>query len=134
MSVTLHVQAEIIRMFQQFMLFEDYQERLREEVGEEEAERIVKGALVLITLGGNDMVNNYFLTDFAVDFIPTRSSQFSVSEFCHYLISEYRKILMVILCFFFPSSPCLYFCRCFCGLHVFPLSTSACARQMKKFY
>lgn len=96
-------------MFQQFMLFEDYQERLREEVGEEEAERIVKGALVLITLGGNDMVNNYFLTDYVVDSIPTRSRQFSVSEFCHYLISEYRKILMVILCFFFLSSPCLYF-------------------------
>ncbi|KAJ1416844.1 SGNH hydrolase superfamily [Sesbania bispinosa] len=78
----------ILRMFQQFALFQQYQQRLSAEVGAGEAQRIVNGALVLMTLGGNDFVNNYFVTP-----ISARSRQFTVPQFCRYLISEYRKIL-----------------------------------------
>ncbi|KAK7279469.1 hypothetical protein RJT34_24522 [Clitoria ternatea] len=79
----------ILRMFQQFGLFEQYQGRLREEVGAEEAKRIVNGALVLMTLGGNDFVNNYFLTP-----VSARSLQFTIPQFSRYLITQYRNILM----------------------------------------
>ncbi|KAK7245270.1 hypothetical protein RIF29_40109 [Crotalaria pallida] len=79
----------IIKIFKQFELFQLYQQRLRAEVGAEQAQKIVNGALVLMTLGGNDFVNNYFLTPFS----PTRS-HFTVPQFCHYLISEYTKILL----------------------------------------
>ncbi|KAK7345696.1 hypothetical protein VNO77_16306 [Canavalia gladiata] len=79
----------ILRMFQQFALFEQYQGRLSSEVGAAQAKKIVNGALVLMTLGGNDFVNNYFVTP-----ITVRSRQFTVPQFCRYLISEYRKILM----------------------------------------
>ncbi|RDX88683.1 GDSL esterase/lipase [Mucuna pruriens] len=79
----------ILRMFEQFALFEQYQQRLSAEVGAARAARIVNGALVLMTLGGNDFVNNYFLTPVSV-----RSRQFTVPQYCRYLISEYRKILM----------------------------------------
>lgn len=79
----------ILRMFQQFSLFEQYKQRLSGEVGAEEANRIVNGALVLITLGGNDFVNNYFLTPFSA-----RSRQFNVPQYCTYLVSQYRNILM----------------------------------------
>lgn len=60
-------------------------------IGEEQTERLVNGALVLITLGGNDYVNNYF-------FLPVtpRRLQYNLQDFSVYLISEYRKILMVI--------------------------------------
>jgi len=89
------MQVGILRMFQQFLLFEQYKQRLSGEVGAEEANRIVNGALVLITLGGNDFVNNYFLIPYSA-----RSRQFTVPQYCTYLISQYRNILTVILSFF----------------------------------
>ncbi|XP_041004957.1 GDSL esterase/lipase At4g28780-like [Juglans microcarpa x Juglans regia] len=78
----------IIRIFRQFELFQQYQQRLSALVGEAQARRLVNDALVLMTLGGNDFVNNYFLTPFSA-----RSRQFSIPDFSRYLISEYRKIL-----------------------------------------
>lgn len=83
-------------MFQQFVLFQQYQQRLSGLVGEAQADKIVKGALVLMTLGGNDFVNNYFVTP-----VSARSSQFTVPQFSRYLISEYRKILLVRLSLIF---------------------------------
>ncbi|KHN05905.1 GDSL esterase/lipase [Glycine soja] len=79
----------ILRMFQQYALFEQYQQRLSAEVGATQTQRIVNGALFLMTLGGNDFVNNYFLTP-----VSARSRQFTVPQYCRYLITEYRKILM----------------------------------------
>lgn len=84
------VQVGILRMFEQFALFQQYQGRLSAEVGAAQAQRVVNGALVLMTLGGNDFVNNYFLTP-----VSARSRQFTIPQYCRYLISEYRKILMV---------------------------------------
>ncbi|KAM4070218.1 hypothetical protein ACB094_12G148100 [Castanea mollissima] len=80
--------VNIIRIFRQFELFQQYQQRLSAQVGQAQAKRLVNDALVLITLGGNDFVNNYFLTPFSA-----RSRQFSIPDYCRYLISEYRKIL-----------------------------------------
>ncbi|XP_022743429.1 GDSL esterase/lipase At5g18430-like [Durio zibethinus] len=79
----------IIRMFRQLQYFEEYQTRLADLVGYDEAQRIVSDALVLITVGGNDFVNNYFLVPFSA-----RSRQFNLPDYVRYLISEYRKILM----------------------------------------
>ncbi|TYI47823.1 hypothetical protein E1A91_D13G201100v1 [Gossypium mustelinum] len=79
----------IIRMFKQFQYFEEYQNKLADLVGKDEAQRIVSEALVLITVGGNDFVNNYFLVPFSA-----RSRQFNLPDYVRYLISEYRKLLM----------------------------------------
>uniref|UniRef100_A0A0E0G9U7 GDSL esterase/lipase n=1 Tax=Oryza nivara TaxID=4536 RepID=A0A0E0G9U7_ORYNI len=49
--------VNIIRIGDQLQYFREYQRKLRALVGEEQAKRIVNGALVLITLGGNDFVN-----------------------------------------------------------------------------
>ncbi|CBI40139.3 unnamed protein product, partial [Vitis vinifera] len=46
-------------------------------------------ALVLITLGRNDFVNNYYLVPNS-----TRSRQFTLPNYVCYLISKCRKILM----------------------------------------
>ncbi|KAG4393813.1 hypothetical protein GLYMA_03G169801v4 [Glycine max] len=75
----------IIRMFQQFELFEQYQQRLSAVIGAKRAKKVVNEALVLMTLGGNDFV------------ITPRSRQFTVPDFSRYLISQYRRILMVLL-------------------------------------
>lgn len=71
------IQVGIIRMFEQ------YQERLSAVVGAKRAKKVVNEALVLMTLGGNDFV------------ITPRSRQFTVPDFSRYLISQYRRILMV---------------------------------------
>ncbi|KAJ0079884.1 hypothetical protein Patl1_23567 [Pistacia atlantica] len=78
----------IIRMFRQLDYFEEYQRRVTALVGEDEARRLVNQALVLITVGGNDFVNNYYLVPFSA-----RSRQFALPDYVTYLISEYRKLL-----------------------------------------
>ncbi|XVF06480.1 hypothetical protein REPUB_Repub06bG0051900 [Reevesia pubescens] len=79
----------IIRMFKQLKYFQQYQTRLADLVGRDEAQLIVRKSLVLITVGGNDFVNNYYLIPFS-----PRSRQFSLPDYVRYLISEYRKLLM----------------------------------------
>jgi hypothetical protein len=59
-------------------------------VGAEKAKKLVNKALVLITIGGNDFVNNYYLLPYSV-----RSREFSLPDYVKYLIFEYKKILTV---------------------------------------
>ncbi|PKI76818.1 hypothetical protein CRG98_002804 [Punica granatum] len=82
------MQVSIIRIYQQFQYFQQYQLRLSALIGEKEAQRRVNGALVLMTLGGNDFVNNYFIP------LSPRRRQFSISAFSELVITEYRKILL----------------------------------------
>ncbi|XP_068665000.1 GDSL esterase/lipase LTL1-like isoform X1 [Aristolochia californica] len=79
----------IIRIFQQIRYFQQYQARVSDLIGPEQTQQLVNRALVLITLGGNDFVNNYYLVPFSA-----RSRQFSLPDYVRYLITEYRKILM----------------------------------------
>ncbi|XP_068342121.1 GDSL esterase/lipase At5g33370-like [Pyrus communis] len=78
----------IIRIYKQLEYFQQYQTRVSALVGPEQTQRLVNEALVLITLGGNDFVNNYYLVPFSA-----RSRQFSLPDYVVYLISEYRKVL-----------------------------------------
>ncbi|CAL5343003.1 unnamed protein product [Camellia sinensis] len=78
----------IIRIFKQLEYFEQYQTRVSDLIGAEQTQRLVNQALVLITLGGNDFVNNYYLIPFSA-----RSRQFSLPDYVRYLVSEYRKVL-----------------------------------------
>ncbi|XP_051185364.2 GDSL esterase/lipase At5g33370 [Lolium perenne] len=81
--------VNIVRISKQLKYFQEYQWKLRALVGASQAQQVVNRALVLITLGGNDFVNNYYLIPFSL-----RSRQFSLPEFVRYLISEYKKILV----------------------------------------
>ncbi|VVB11237.1 unnamed protein product [Arabis nemorensis] len=77
----------ILRIDRQFELFQEYQERVSEIIGSDKTQQLVNGALVLMTLGGNDFVNNYFIP------FSARGRQSSLGEFSQLLISEYKKIL-----------------------------------------
>lgn len=85
------MQVNIIRIYQQLSYFQQYQQRLSRLIGDEEAKRTVGESLVLITLGGNDFVNNYYLVPYSV-----RSQQYSLENYVPFVISEYRKVLQVI--------------------------------------
>ncbi|XP_044479438.1 GDSL esterase/lipase At5g33370-like [Mangifera indica] len=78
----------VIRMFQQFEFFKEYQRRVSALIGPQKTKQLVNGALVLITVGGNDFVNNYYLVPFSA-----RSRQYSLPDYVKYLISEYKKLL-----------------------------------------
>ncbi|CAI9768704.1 unnamed protein product [Fraxinus pennsylvanica] len=81
--------VNIIRIHEQFKLFKEYERRVSALIGEEETQKLVKKSLVLITLAGNDFVNNYFLTP-----VTARSLEFNLQDFSTYLISEYKNILL----------------------------------------
>lgn len=85
------LQIEIIRIYNQLDFFEEYKKKLSVIIGDEEAIRLVNRALVLISCGANDFVNNYYLVSNSL-----RSRQYDLPEFVNYLISEYKKILRVI--------------------------------------
>ncbi|CAN6282939.1 unnamed protein product [Urochloa humidicola] len=81
--------VDILRMSRQLRYFGEYQAKLRALVGPARARQLVRGSLTLITLGGNDFVNNYFLVPFSL-----RSRQFALPNYVRYLVSEYKKILI----------------------------------------
>ncbi|RLN41680.1 GDSL esterase/lipase [Panicum miliaceum] len=81
--------VDILRMSRQLRFFGEYQRRLRALVGAARARQLVRGSLTLITLGGNDFVNNYYLVPFSL-----RSRQFALPDYVRYLVSEYKKILI----------------------------------------
>ncbi|MFS7961990.1 putative triacylglycerol lipase [Helianthus anomalus] len=76
-------------MPQQLAYLEQYKQRVSEIIGQQETERLISQSLTLMTLGGNDFVNNYYLVPFSA-----RSRQFALSDYVPYIVSEYRKILM----------------------------------------
>ncbi|CAN4093273.1 unnamed protein product [Withania somnifera] len=81
--------VNIIRVPDQLDFFQQYQQRVSALIGAKQTQRLVNDALVLITLGGNDFVNNYFLTPFSA-----RQMQYNLEDYSRFLITEYRKILM----------------------------------------
>lgn len=81
--------VNIIRIYKQLEYFQQYQSRVSGLIGADQTQRLVTQALVLITLGGNDFVNNYYLVPFSA-----RSRQFSLPDYVRYVISEYRKVLV----------------------------------------
>ncbi|KAJ3706358.1 hypothetical protein LUZ61_010063 [Rhynchospora tenuis] len=80
--------VNIIRIGDQLRYFQQYQQRLSQLIGAEQATQRVNQALVLITLGGNDFVNNYYLVPYSF-----RSRQFALPDYVKYVISEYKKVL-----------------------------------------
>ncbi|XP_047169417.1 GDSL esterase/lipase At5g33370-like [Vigna umbellata] len=80
--------VNIIRIYRQLQYWEEYQQRVSAIIGPEETQSLVEGALVLITLGGNDFVNNYYLVPYSA-----RSRQYNLPDYVKYLISEYKKVL-----------------------------------------
>ncbi|XP_076929079.1 GDSL esterase/lipase At5g33370-like [Bidens hawaiensis] len=81
--------VNIIRMPQQLAYLEQYKQRVSEIIGQQETDRLISQSLTLMTLGGNDFVNNYYLVPFSA-----RSRQFALPDYVVHIVSEYRKILM----------------------------------------
>ncbi|GLJ40658.1 hypothetical protein SUGI_0839510 [Cryptomeria japonica] len=79
----------ILRMPLQFEYFREYQDRVATIIGRSATNELVANAVVSITLGGNDYVNNYYFLP-----VTVRSVQFpNVADYNNFIVSEYKKIL-----------------------------------------
>ncbi|KAF3669921.1 GDSL esterase/lipase [Capsicum annuum] len=67
------------------------QQRASALIGEEQTARLVNDALVFITLGGNDYVNNHLLTPFSA-----RQMQYNLEDYSRVVVTEYHKILTIL--------------------------------------
>ncbi|KAM0043525.1 putative triacylglycerol lipase [Helianthus debilis subsp. tardiflorus] len=81
--------VNIIRMPRQLAFFEAYQKRVAAIIGTKKTKKLVNEALVLVTCGGNDFVNNYYLVRNSF-----RSFQYKLPDYVQLLTREYQKILM----------------------------------------
>lgn len=62
----------------QVEMFGECAGRLKGVAGEEESRRILEGALVLFSAGGNDMIFNYYD-------LPRRRNEYNISEYQDFL-------------------------------------------------
>lgn len=81
--------VSIIRMPYQLTHFEEYQKRVAALIGAKKTKKLINEALVLISCGGNDFVNNYYLVRDSL-----RSFQYRLPDYVRLLVTEYEKILM----------------------------------------
>ncbi|KAM7525056.1 hypothetical protein LguiA_014958 [Lonicera macranthoides] len=70
----------VFSVSQQLNYLRHYKIHLRQLVGEKKADEIITNAIFLLSMGTNDFLQNYYVE-------PTRSSNFTVEEYQHYLIS-----------------------------------------------
>ncbi|KAK3443967.1 hypothetical protein EUGRSUZ_B04006 [Eucalyptus grandis] len=77
----------VIPMSKQLEYLEKYIQRLNKMVGEEEAKKILKGALVIISAGTNDFIFNFYD-------IPTRRIQFNIGEYQDFLLGRLRDFIL----------------------------------------
>ncbi|CAI0393886.1 unnamed protein product [Linum tenue] len=84
-------QVTVLKMYEQLGMFLEYKHRLAALMGPAKAQEVVSNAVILITCGGNDFVNNYFLTP-----VAPRREQYTLPDFCGYVMSEYKKHLLAL--------------------------------------
>ncbi|XP_031388180.1 GDSL esterase/lipase At2g30310-like isoform X2 [Punica granatum] len=70
-----------IPVSQQLKYFKEYIQRLRNAVGDKDAEKIIAGALVIISAGTNDFILNFYD-------IPTRRLEFNISQYQDFLLAR----------------------------------------------
>ncbi|KAH1032536.1 hypothetical protein J1N35_044710 [Gossypium stocksii] len=69
----------VIPFWKELEYYKEYQNKLREHLGKDEANQHFSESLHLISIGTNDFLENYYI-------LPTRSSEYSVDEYQSFLI------------------------------------------------
>ncbi|KAI3958504.1 hypothetical protein MKW92_010924 [Papaver armeniacum] len=76
----------VIPVAAQVTYFKEYIERLRNAVGDEEANKIISGAFVLISAGSNDIVFNFYDS-------PSRRFQFDITGYHDFLLTKQEHLI-----------------------------------------
>ncbi|KAL1307891.1 hypothetical protein HN51_049785 [Arachis hypogaea] len=69
----------VIPLWKELEFYKEYQAKLRNHVGVEKANHIIREALYLMSLGTNDFLENYYI-------FPTRRAQFTVTQYQDFLL------------------------------------------------
>uniref|UniRef100_A0A2P2NIG1 GDSL-motif lipase/hydrolase family protein n=1 Tax=Rhizophora mucronata TaxID=61149 RepID=A0A2P2NIG1_RHIMU len=77
----------VLPVSRQLEYFMHYKIHLRQLIGEKRAEQVIRNAIVVISMGSNDFLQNYYLE-------PTRSQQFNVEEYQNYLVTRMFEDIM----------------------------------------
>ncbi|KAL0398522.1 UNVERIFIED_CONTAM: GDSL esterase/lipase [Sesamum radiatum] len=72
--------SNVLSISKQLDYFRQYKNHIKNLVGTKESEEIVKNALVILSMGTNDFLLNYYVE-------PTRSRQYNIEQYQNYLIS-----------------------------------------------
>ncbi|MCL7048235.1 hypothetical protein MKW94_006113 [Papaver nudicaule] len=78
--------SRALSMSVQVQLFKNYKEDLVNAVGKEEANKIVSGALVMISAGANDIFFNFYNA-------PARRSQFNITGYHDFLLQKQESFI-----------------------------------------
>ncbi|KAL5581765.1 hypothetical protein UlMin_014207 [Ulmus minor] len=79
----------VIPLWKEVEYYKEYQNKLRAYLGKSKANRVIREALYLVSLGTNDFLENYYT-------FPRRQSQFTIEEYQNFLVglsgNFFRKI------------------------------------------
>ncbi|KAL8468149.1 hypothetical protein ACS0TY_031403 [Phlomoides rotata] len=78
--------SNVLSISKQLEYFRHYKVQLRNLVGAKESKRIIHNALVFLSMGTNDFIQNYYIE-------PTRSKQYNIEQYLNYLISCMRTAI-----------------------------------------
>nr|XP_043618758.1 GDSL esterase/lipase At5g45950-like isoform X1 [Erigeron canadensis] len=78
--------SNVIPLSKQLEYFREYKARLAKLVGKKRAENLITNGVFLLSMGTNDFLQNYYVE-------PTRSKQFTIDKYQHFLISSMSKYI-----------------------------------------
>ncbi|KAL0363426.1 UNVERIFIED_CONTAM: GDSL esterase/lipase [Sesamum calycinum] len=81
--------SNVLSISKQLDYFRHYKNHIRNLVGTKESEEIVRNALVILSIGTNDFLLNYYV-------VPTRSRQYNIEQYQNYLISRMKKAIKTL--------------------------------------
>uniref|UniRef100_A0A2N9F9J7 SGNH hydrolase-type esterase domain-containing protein n=1 Tax=Fagus sylvatica TaxID=28930 RepID=A0A2N9F9J7_FAGSY len=79
----------VIPLWKEVEYYKEYQKKLKEYVGNEKANQILREALYLISIGTNDFLENYYT-------MPNRQSQFTVEQYQDFLIGLAHNFIQTL--------------------------------------
>ncbi|KAG8386085.1 hypothetical protein BUALT_Bualt03G0112200 [Buddleja alternifolia] len=79
----------VIPLWKEVEYYKEYQNRLRDYLGNEKADEVLSEALYILSIGTNDFLENYYV-------LPHRSSQFSVEDYQKFLAGIARNFITQI--------------------------------------
>ncbi|XP_028788328.1 GDSL esterase/lipase At2g42990 [Neltuma alba] len=78
--------ADVIPLWKEVEYYKEYQKKLRSHLGTDKANKIIREALYLVSIGTNDFLENYYT-------LPERQLEFTIEEYEDFLIGLAENFL-----------------------------------------
>lgn len=88
-DIILLMEQNVLSIPKQLEYFMHYKMKLQKLVGEKRAEYIINNAVIVMSMGTNDFLQNYYLE-------PIRSKQYTVEEYQNFLVSRVDNHIKVV--------------------------------------